>query len=60
MFITRKALPRRVFLRGLGATIALPLLATLGADTAPLADTPSWFLIRPFAQWLPHGTLPGH
>ena len=26
MFITRMALPRRTFLRGLGATVALPLL----------------------------------
>ena len=26
-FVTRKHLPRRTFLRGVGATIALPLLA---------------------------------
>ena len=26
MIITKKALPRRTFLRGLGATMALPLL----------------------------------
>ena len=26
MFITKKALPRRTFLRGMGATLALPML----------------------------------
>lgn len=39
-FITRKALPRRTFLRGVGATVALPLLdamvpAMRAATTAP-------------------------
>jgi hypothetical protein len=29
MFITRKALPRRTFLRGMGATIALPFLESM-------------------------------
>lgn len=43
MFITRKALPRRTFLRGLGAAVALPMLdamapalsAATSATTAP-------------------------
>jgi hypothetical protein len=41
VFITRKALPRRTFLRGAGATLALPLLdamipaLTLNAQTLP-------------------------
>jgi Protein of unknown function (DUF1552) len=38
-FITKKALPRRTFLRGVGATMALPLLDAMlpafGADLAP-------------------------
>src|SRR5512145_2427986 len=29
MFITKKQLPRRTFLRGLGATVALPLLDSM-------------------------------
>ena len=37
MFITKKALPRRTFLRGMGVTLALPLLdamvPALGAQT---------------------------
>jgi Protein of unknown function (DUF1552) len=39
MFLTRKALPRRVFLRGVGSSLALPLLDAMcpafGADTTP-------------------------
>jgi hypothetical protein len=38
-FITRKAMPRRTFLRGAGAALALPLLDSMrpafGADAAP-------------------------
>ena len=35
MFITKKSLPRRTFLRGVGATVALPLLdAMIPALTA--------------------------
>jgi hypothetical protein len=38
-FITKKALPRRTFLRGVGATLALPMLDAMrpafGADFAP-------------------------
>ena len=35
MIITKKALPRRTFLRGMGATVALPLLdAMVPAMTA--------------------------
>jgi hypothetical protein len=37
MFITKKSLPRRTFLRGVGATMALPLL-----DSMVPAATPSW------------------
>ena len=29
MIITRKAIPRRTFLKGVGATVALPLLDTM-------------------------------
>ena len=41
MFITKKALPRRTFLRGAGATLALPLLdAMMPALTAAGKPTP--------------------
>jgi len=34
-FITKKHLPRRTFLRGVGATIALPLLDSMVAAQTP-------------------------
>ena len=37
MFITRMSLPRRTFLRGLGATVALPLLDAMIPALTPLA-----------------------
>ena len=41
MFLTKKAIPRRSFLRGAGVTLALPLLeAMIPAGTA-LAQTPA-------------------
>ena len=41
MFITRMALPRRTLLRGLGATIALPLLDAMRPAMTVLAKTPA-------------------
>lgn len=38
-FITRKALPRRTFLRGVGATLALPLLDAMVPAARALAKT---------------------
>ena len=39
MIITKKALPRRTFLRGLGATLALPLLDAMVPSMTALART---------------------
>jgi hypothetical protein len=39
MFITKKALPRRTFLRGVGATLALPLLDAMVPALTPTAKT---------------------
>ena len=36
MIITKKALPRRTFLRGVGATLALPLLDAMVPALTPL------------------------
>jgi hypothetical protein len=60
-FITKRHIPRRAFLQGAGATLALPLLdAMLPASTA-LAQTvvgksPSRFV----GIFFPHGMAPGH
>ena len=38
-FITKKFMPRRTFLRGMGATMALPLLESMVPAATPLAKT---------------------
>ena len=40
MIVTKKALPRRTFLRGAGAALALPLLDAMIPAMTALADTP--------------------
>jgi len=39
MTVTKKAMPRRTFLRGMGATLALPLLDAMIPAATPLAKT---------------------
>ena len=60
MFITKKHLSRRTVLRGLGTTLALPLLdAMIPAMTAQAktaANTPPRF----FGGFVPHGAAPGY
>ena len=65
MIITKKAVPRRALLRGMGASVALPLLdAMLPAMTA-LAKTPArpvrrlGFVYMPMGCDLPRWTPPG-
>jgi uncharacterized protein DUF1552 len=54
-FITKRALPRRTFLRGVGVTLALPLLdAMIPAGTA-LAQTAAAPRIRFCGMYVPHG-----
>src|SRR5262245_41174870 len=59
-FITNKTLPRRTFLRGAGATIALPLLESMlpaVSSTARAAElTPTRFA----GVFVPHGAAPGY
>ena len=64
--IMKKALPRRTFLRGVGATLALPLLDAMVPAMTALAATPAapvrrlGFVYIPmgsnFAQWAPAKT----
>jgi len=57
MFITKKHLHRRTFLRGLGATLALPLLdAMIPAGTA-LAQTAAAPSLRAGFIYFPHGAV---
>ena len=56
MLITRKHLPRRTFLRGMGATVALPLLdAMTPAFAQGPAPTPRIGFI-----YFPHGAIMAH
>jgi len=41
MIVTKKALPRRTFLRGIGASLALPLLDAMIPSMTALAETPA-------------------
>ena len=60
MFITKKHLPRRTFLKGAGVTLALPLLeAMIPAQTA-LAQTAAQPYPRFMGIFYPHGMAPGH
>ncbi len=57
MFITKKHIPRRTFLRGAGVTLALPWLeAMLPARTPLRAQSPP---TRFTAIFIPHGVVPG-
>jgi len=65
MIITRKALPRRTFLRGVGATLALPLLdamipaATVLAKTAAEPVRRLGFVFMPMGCDITRWTPPG-
>src|SRR6185503_3881555 len=63
-FTTRTAMPRRTFLRGMGATLALPLLdaMTPALATAKTTTTPArrlGFLFMPMGADMPRWTPPG-
>ena len=54
-FITKKHLPRRTFLRGVGATIALPLLDSMVAAQTPIRKTAAAARSRLSCIYVPHG-----
>ena len=65
MIITKKFLPRRTFLRGMGATLALPLLESMVPAATPLVKTAAnpvrrlGFVFMPMgcdqSRWTPRG-----
>ena len=65
MIITKKAIPRRTFLRGMGATVALPLLDAMVPSMTALARTPAapvrrlGFVYMPMGCDLPRWTPTG-
>ena len=55
MIITKTALPRRAFLRGMGATLALPLLDAMVPSLTPLAQTAARPVTRLGFVYVPNG-----
>jgi hypothetical protein len=60
MFITKKHIPRRTFLRGMGVTVALPLLDSMLPAQTPLRETAAAPVRRFVGIWHPHGAAPGY
>jgi hypothetical protein len=56
MIISKKALPRRTFLRGVGATVALPLLDAMIPSMTALAQTPANPVRRLGFVYIPMGS----
>jgi uncharacterized protein DUF1552 len=54
-FITQKALPRRTFLRGMGVSVALPLLDAMVPAATALAQTAARPRSRFCGIYVPHG-----
>jgi hypothetical protein len=60
MFLTKKFIPRRTFLRGAGVTLALPLLEAMVPALRPLRLTAAAPVKRFVGIWHPHGAAPGY
>src|SRR4030095_10309903 len=57
MFITKKSLPRRTFLKGVGVSLALPLLDSMIPARTLLAQTAAKPLARLGFVYVPHGAI---
>jgi len=62
MFITKKHIPRRTFLQGVGTTLALPFLESMLPAQTPLSKTAAapGSVRRFLGIWHPHGAAPGY
>lgn len=60
MFVTRRHIPRRTFLRGAGVTLALPLLEAMVPALTPIRLTAAAPVRRFVGIWHPHGAAPGY
>jgi hypothetical protein len=57
MFVTKKHIPRRTFLRGIGAAVALPLLDSMIPASTVLAQTAASPKLRMGFIYFPHGAI---
>jgi hypothetical protein len=60
MFITKKHIPRRTFLRGAGVALALPLLDSMLPAQTPLRETAANPRSHFTGIFVPHGMAPGY
>src|ERR1700692_1426014 len=60
MFISKKFIPRRTFLRGAGVPLGLPLLHSMIPPQTPLGQTAAVPVRRFMGIWHPHGAAPGY
>ena len=60
MFVTKRHIPRRTFLHGMGVTLALPLLDSMVPAFTPLRLTAAAPVRRFVGIWHPHGASPGY
>jgi len=60
MFLTKKFIPRRTFLRGAGVAIGLPLLDSMVPAQTDLKKTAASPTPRFLGIWHPHGAAPGY
>lgn len=60
MYVTKKTIPRRTFLRGAGITVALPLLDAMVPASTALAQTAAAPKSRFMGIFFPHGMAPGY
>jgi hypothetical protein len=60
MFLTKKHIPRRTFLRGAGVSLALPLLDSMVPAATVLAQTAANPRSRFVGCFVPHGMAPGY
>src|SRR5688572_31819737 len=60
MFIAKKHIARRTFLRGAGVTLALPLLESMVPALTPTRLTAAAPVRRFVGIWHPHGASPGY
>jgi Protein of unknown function (DUF1552) len=57
MFVSKKAIPRRAVLRGIGATLALPLLDSMVPAFSAFAATPAKAINRFGVVYVPNGMI---
>jgi len=59
MFITKRHIPRRTFLRGMGVSVALPFMESMLPAQTPLRNTAAKLPTRFSFVYVPHGKIMG-